>query len=428
MPNSYRSHKRYLILNMVNYLGPVSRTRLTALTDYRPASVGAITKELLEERLLVESGHLSTGHGRKRTLLTINKEHLCAIGVGFTTATITYIVAQFDGNILERAETKVPQDAAKDLLAQDVLEEIRTLAERYADKEIVGIGLCDPPYDPTTYHEDSLQASYTHFNDWIHFQLKPRLEAATGLTVQTFSAVTLPALVEQRFGAARGVDDFFCVELSNGIGSSICCNGRVVEGSIGVAGELGHTVVDAGSSDTQLCYCGKAGCVERSTAYPALAADIRAALDRGVSSVLNSYYDRREKLTIADIRRALDEGDQLCRHYVKRSAVRIGIAIANAVNLLNPKLVVLYGFMLGLGEHFLKPLEESLRENVLTLSRHFELLTSASLESNLPLGAAAELFSQYLRIDDHKWVYQLPASELSDELDDAAEEEGREAP
>lgn len=137
------------------------------------------------------------------------------------------------------------------------------------------------PYDPTNYHEDSLQASYAHFNDWIHFQLKPRLEEETGLTVNTFSAVTLPALVEQRFGAAKGIDDFFCVELSNGIGSSICCNGHVVEGSIGVAGELGHTVVDISSPDSKLCYCGKAGCVERTTAYPALASDIREALDKG---------------------------------------------------------------------------------------------------------------------------------------------------
>lgn len=144
MPNNYRSHKRYLILNMINYLGPVSRTRLTMLTDYRPASVGAITKELLEERLLVESGHLSTGHGRKRTLLEINKEHLCAIGVGFSSDTITYIVAQFDGSILERAETNIPQNSAKELLDKEILEQIQALTDRYADKEIVGIGLCDP--------------------------------------------------------------------------------------------------------------------------------------------------------------------------------------------------------------------------------------------------------------------------------------------
>lgn len=124
----------------------------------------------------------------------------------------------------------------------------------------------------------------------------------------------------------------------------------------------------------------------------------------------------------------MDEGDQLCLYYVKRAAMRIGIAIANAVNLLNPKLVVLYGFMLNLGEHFLHPLEESIRENVLTLSRNFELYTSATLESNLPLGAAAELFSNYLRIDDHKWVYQLQTSELADETDESAEDEGRDAP
>ena len=88
------------------------------------------------------------------------------------------------------------------------------------------------------------------------------------------------------------------------------------------------------------------------------------------------------------------------------------MAIANAVSLLNPQLVVLYGFMTGLGDYFLQQLEQAIRENTLSVACDFELRTSAHLEKNLPLGAVAEIFSSYLRTDDYKWVYQLQPSDL----------------
>ena len=74
---AYNSHifKRHLILNIISHLGPVSRTELIELTDYRPASVTDIIKELLDEQLIVETGSVSVGHGRKRTM-QIGRAHV----------------------------------------------------------------------------------------------------------------------------------------------------------------------------------------------------------------------------------------------------------------------------------------------------------------------------------------------------------------
>ncbi len=410
MTADYRAQRRGLILNMICRFGPVSRTRLTALTGYRAASVGEITKELLTERLIVERGSSSVGHGRRRELLDINKAHLCALGIGFSAGCASLIAAQIDGVILRRVELPIAPGASRAELAGAILHEAVKLLEALEGREVIGIGLCNPLFDPTAYRGNSILTSYLHFNDWIDLQLRPQLEAQTQLPVSIFSAVTLPALAERRFGAARGVDNFLCIELSNGLGSSICCSGHVVAGAGGVAGELGHTVVDASDRGAPLCYCGKAGCVERTSAFPALAADILAALDSGVSSSLSAFYDRAQPLRVQDIRRALAEGDQMCTYYVRRAAGRLGIAIANAVNLLNPELVVLFGFMTGLGDVFLRQLETSIRENVLALSGGFRLRVSDTLERDLPLGAVAELFSAYLRVADYSWVYDLPDS------------------
>lgn len=418
MPHNSHFHRLHLILNAIYHLGPISRTELISLTDYRPASVGAIINELLEKQLIAETGYASAGHGRKRVLLEINKAHICAIGISFTTKSTLCLAAGIDGRIFAQSELPIDQAQPKEMLAQQITRQVSDLLAICQGKQIVGIGICRPLYDPLTYQStSSLLSNYTHFHDWIHHSLKPMLEDMTTIPVETFSPVTLPALAEQRFGVARGARNFLCIELSNGIGASLFCNGAPVEGAHGVAGELGHTVIDRSSK--QLCYCGKPGCVESVTAYPALSSQISTALNSGVFSSLSPF---RESFTIQDIHRALDAGDRMCMHYVKESATHLGIAIANAVNLLNPELIVLHGFMLELGDYFLQHLETAIRENTIAIAGEFAIRTSSSMETILPLGAAAELFTAYLKMDNYKWVYQLQPGEWNDKADQFKED------
>lgn len=421
MANDYQAHKRYLILNMINHLGPISRTELIALTDYRPASVGAIIKGMIEEGLVVESGYASSGYGRKRVLLDINRNHICALSVSVSANYVSYIMAQINGVVLQRIDEEIDRSLSEDDLAARIVERTQEMLGEFADRIIIGLGICNPPYDPTKYRTDgSLLSGYKQFNEWIQTILAPALEKETSLPVRTFSAVTLPAMAEQRFGVANGVRDFICVELSNGIGASIYVDDHPVAGANGVAGELGHCVIDYSAEKENLCYCGKPGCVESGTAFPALVSDIIAALNKGVFSELNAFYDRRAPLKVEDIRRALDAGDQMCIHYVRRAAERLGIAISNLINLLNPEMIVLYGFMLGLGEVFLNHLENTMRENTLALARGFEIRRSETLERNIPLGAIAELFCAYLKTEDYSWVYQMQHADIPETGDSEA--------
>lgn len=413
MPHDSHFLKRNLFLNIISHLGPISRTELINLTDYRPASVSAIIKELLDEQLIVETGYTSTGYGRKRILLEINKSHLCAIGLAFYPGFMTFQVAQIDGTTLHRENVPVDPGTPKETLIEQIVERTGELLRMYQHKNIVGIGIGEPLYDPTSYQpEYSLLNNYLHYNDWVKLHLKPRLEALSNLRVETYCGVVLGAMVERHYGTAKGVDNFICVELSNGIGSSLCLNGIPVSGATGRAGELGHTVIDYSNTSQNLCYCGKPGCVEPLTAYPALAAQLTAAMEEGIFSSLDSHMDPEHGITVEAIRHALDEGDRMCMHYVKAISQKLGVAIANAVNLLNPQLVVLHGFMIELGDYFLQQLESAIRENTISLACDFELCISPHLEENLPLGAVAEIFSSYLRMDDYKWVYQLQPSDL----------------
>ena len=409
MINSYNDHKRYLIMNIVNHLGAVSRTDLAELTGYQLASIITLTKQLIAENILVETGSYSAGHGRKRTLLKLNSEYLCAICVSFSATEVTCITAQFDGTILSRQSADYSNDTSRSGICSRVCQLIQSALDQYRDRCIIGVGICTPSNDPAGYPIVAIDPAFRQLRDWIQNALLPFLREKFTIPIEMFHDIVLATLVEQSFGFARGVGDFICVELSNGIGCSICCNGKTVIGAHAYAGELGHTVIDKTGAAPGLCYCGKPGCVEHYASLPVLIRSISDTLNGRVYSLLREREDC-SRLTAEDIRVAADAGDLLCRHYIKQAAEHLGIAIANTVMLLNPEMVVLYGQMLSLGDYFLTQLKTAIRENLSPKTRISEecIVVSPNLQEQLPLGAISELFAGYLKKEDFSWVYQLP--------------------
>lgn len=402
LPDNHIQRQR-LILNMVNHLGPVSRTSLIELTGYRPATVGDIVGELIEKGLVIESGTRSSGQGRKRVLLEINKSHIWGMGISFTAHHVAFILSQFDGTITEESLLPCPSGIEKTELTKNICHHAAALLQKHPDIFFVGIGICKPLVDPLRYRSRELPAKGPR-DRWISELLAPELENTSHLPVQVFSSVTLPAQAEYRFGSAKGVDDFIWIELSNGIGSSVFSGGHALGGANDTAGELGHTVIPT-DQPPKLCYCGKSGCVEASAAWPALIADIQAALHSGVISCLQGHIG---ELTVQDIHDALEKGDRMCLHFVRRAAKLLGSAIANSINMLNPRVIVLYGFMVELGKHFLEPLEKAMRDGAVFTADRFEVRISTTSERIMPLGAVANVFATYLQADDYRWVYQLP--------------------
>lgn len=409
MINSYNDHKRYLIMNIVNHLGAVSRTDLSKLTGYQLATISTLTKQLIAENILAETGSYSAGHGRKRTLLKLNSEYLCAISISFSATEVTCITAQFDGTVISKSVANFSEDTTRSGICAHVCSLIEGALDACSDRCIIGAGICTPSNDPAGHPIVPMSPTFRQMRDWIQNALLPFLRERFTIPIEMFHDIVLATLVEQNFGSAKGVQDFICVELSNGIGCSICCNGRPVVGINAYAGELGHIVIDRAESGSDLCYCGKPGCVEHSYALPVLLRKISDALDGRTYSLLRNRADPAH-LTVKDVCDASEAGDLLCRHYIKQAAGHLGIAIANAVMLLNPSMIVLYGHMLSLGDYFLTELKTAINENVCPKSRVSEdrIVVSPNLQEQLPLGAISELFAGYLKKEDFSWVYQLP--------------------
>jgi glucokinase len=146
-------------------------------------------------------------------------------------------------------------------------------------------------------------------------------------------------------GAGRGAGDLLLVFVGTGIGAGLIVDGRLVEGASSCAGELGHAKV-AWGPDAAPCACGGRGCVEAYVGGSYVQARARRELAAGARSAIADTLAVAD-VTPGDVDRAAAAGDPWACALWAELAPLLGVALANAIAVLNPARLVLGGGMLG---------------------------------------------------------------------------------
>jgi glucokinase len=163
----------------------------------------------------------------------------------------------------------------------------------------------------------------------------------------------LAALGEYRRGAARGAHDLIYVTVSTGIGAGILLKGELYSGAHGIAGEVGHIVVQ---KDGPPCTCGNHGCVEAISSGTGISRTAREAAPVTPGSALHGI----ENPTPEDVARAARAGDRLAISILENAGAYLGIALGTLINLFNPDMIVLGGPVLKSGPPLLGPMRRSM--------------------------------------------------------------------
>ena len=221
-----------------------------------------------------------------------------------------------------------------------------------------------------------------HFGDLMH-------DAIPSLPVSIGNDADLAVLAEHSRGSARGYDDVIYLLGRIGVGAGILVDGRPLRGAGGLAGEVGHTVLDPTGP---LCHCGMQGCVEMFVGDAAL---LRLADSDGV---------------VDDVLHAATEGEPRALKAVQSLADSLGRAVANMVNLLNPRLVIMGGSLQEVLALAQVQVEAALDQHAMTASRGMVELRPAGLGQDGPLLGAAELAFGPLLADPLGAVGSLPVA------------------
>jgi glucokinase len=254
----------------------------------------------------------------------------------------------------------------------------------------VGVSFGGPVYPP----EGLVRLSH-HVAGWENVPLADWLQAAFNVPVAVDNDANVAALGEFRLGAGQNCQSLLYVTVSTGIGGGWLLNGRPYGGDDGMAGELGHMIVQPGGLP---CVCGRRGCLEAEACGPAIAYRARMLLaeadDTTGAALLSAAGGDLGKITAQLISQTAAEGDAFCRQVLAESAARLGLGLANVVNLMNPERIILGGGVTKAGEFWWETVRRTARANVLPEIR-LEIVP-ATLGDDAPLWGAVALAERLL--------------------------------
>jgi len=197
----------------------------------------------------------------------------------------------------------------------------------------------------------------------------------------------MAAYGEYRCGAGKGIRDLIVLTLGTGVGSGIIIDGELLHGQCGFAAEMGHIVVNP---EGEKCNCGSHGCLETEASAGAIVRNYgRLAPTRNI-------------LTAAEIATRAKRGDRAARKSFERAGYYLGIGLATAINMLNPKKILLGGGVMESGELLLPRTIEEARRRSYRASFNCCTIEKASLGNDAGLMGAASWAKDRLSRQKHK--------------------------
>lgn len=309
------------VLRTIGLHGPVSRTVIAKTLGVSPATVTALTRDLLDLGLIQLVGKEPSDGGRPAELLELVADSAHVIGVKVTSDRVIGVITDLAGNVLGHFTESF--DGSADRL----LDEVERILRNHMGEgpgTLLGIGLGVPGMVDSA--GGGRVSAPTH--GWDGIEVGAGIQQRLEVPVIVENDVHTLAVAERLYGRGREVDDFITVTVGHGIGLGIVIDGELHAGSHGGAGEIGHLLMDP---DGPPCECGRQGCLEAVSSEPAL---VRQAVARGLIEPCDG---------IDELRSLAASGDTATLELFAEAGKLLGRAVASVVNLLAPQLVLISG-------------------------------------------------------------------------------------
>lgn len=276
--------------------------------------------------IVVRCYHLSVFVGCKE--MPFSKK-IIGIDLGATRIKSGVVV---NSQIIEKAvNTLEPTNKSESGIVSLLCQIVYPILRRNPDIVAVGIGA-----PGVIRAENGVITSSPNFPEWKDFPIGRKLEEHLKIPVFLDNDANAVALGEALFGAGRGVKNLICFTLGSGVGGGIILDGKIFRGPDGMAGEIGHVVVEPEGFP---CMCGGRGCLEQYASFNGLK-----------NMVLRDRFfgDQTENMVKnPDLPKILFDmaikGNQQARQYYNEFGYRLAIVIGGLLNILNPHLIILSG-------------------------------------------------------------------------------------
>ena len=289
-----------------------------------------------------------------------------------------------DGRIMDRANIPTNEYYDITLYVNDIADAIKKMMYKNNVTAIDGIGIGAPNGN---YYTGSIEGA-TNLNFKGNVNLREEMKKHFDVNVVVSNDANAAVFGEYIYGGAKGLKHVIMFTLGTGVGSGIIIDGRLVLGSTGGAGELGHSVIIPGGRQ---CNCGLKGCLETYTSARGICRTALELIEKHTdyNGILRTIPT--DKLTSKMVGDAAKEGDPVALETFDNVGYLLGVAMANACSFSAPEVIFLMGGPVKAGEVLLKPLRKYFEENLLfTFKGKVEIKVSQLDDNDVAiLGAAA---------------------------------------
>lgn len=371
-----RQHNLATLLRMIHESGTISRSMLTTKSGLNRSTISDLVQELEELGLVTEQeSSAASGVGRPSLQVTASNK-IVAFAVNPDIDAVTVGMIGLAGEVIKRKRQPLtapvkPEKAVQ--VAAKIIEEFR--AELSSDIRIAGIGLAIPGQVRVN---DGVVRLAPHL-EWVETPIVRMMSQAANLPVFADNDASIGCNAEHKFGNGRGFDDLvYLFASTGGIGGGVIIDGYQLRGAAGYGGELGHVRI---TSSTDPDYSGLPGTLESEVRRDEVldAVKLYAATDDELLQAMTQVQDGK----VAKV--------------IHKQIDALAIAIANFLNIFNPQIVVLGGYLAGLLAFDSDRLFDGVKRHSLASANDRVLIREGGLGANLlMIGAAEVVFKQLI--------------------------------
>ena len=368
-----------VVLRFVRESAPCSRADIAASTGLNKATVSSLVADLIDRRLLRETGLTENRVGRPATMLVLDGSPYAAIGVEVNVDYITAVAVDLKGEELlnwRRAFPGGTSSAGQAVAAVAAIARRAVSRMRREARQVLGLTVAVPGLVDVN---GSVRIAPNL--GWHDADLGGDLAKALrdpGFPVLVDNDANLAALAECRFGPHGDVGDLVYVTGEVGVGAGVVMDGRLRRGGHGYSGEIGHIEIDPAGPE---CRCGRRGCLEA-------VAGIGAVLARTAPGAPPAELEAE----VDEVVRRAKKNDPEVLALLEAVGRGLGKGVAIAANLLNPEVVVLGGYYVPLAPWLLGPAEDEMfRRSLAPGAGGCRLVVSTLGHRAAALGAAARV-------------------------------------
>ena len=364
--------------------GVSSRAQIAKALGLTPAAITKITAQLIEAHAIEETGDLDGKKNRRSIGLALNTAHFHVIGVKFARSLVQIGVFDLTGS--QSSLTTLPY-VSNDTIGETIATVHSTIEQLlHDDPTIVAIGMAVPgPYLRNNGHT----AVVSSMQGW----------RAINFIDEFANSFTVPVFIEQdaRAGVlanslfdpnSNGEPNLAYYLVGEGVGLGVIDHGRIINGALGTATEIGHVSIDVNGKP---CDCGNIGCLERYCSTPAIH---QMLIDNG--TIVNGADNMSHTEACRALFALAHHGDEAALAIIRTIGTYLGYGCLIIFNTFNPHTIVIGDIVSEAGQPLLDEIKRTVRQRAIPEIYESTTIRLTTMPTDAAVLGAAAVAINYL--------------------------------